>query len=184
MKLVRVIIDKLYEIKYLKKFKPVLNATDAFFFGTDRTTASAPHILDNLDIKRYMSTVIIALIPPTVASIYFYGWRSVAIILVSYIFGGLTEVIFAIVRKKEIEEGLLVTGLIFPLILPPTVPLWVVAVGIVFGVILFEITNRFVFGKENTENSDLNYYKHLGCSQIRTGVWFCDHLTAAEFDAE
>lgn len=53
--------------------------------------------------------------------------------------GGIWEAIFAFVRKHEINEGFVVTGLLFPLILPPTIPLWQVAVGISFGV---------VFGKE------------------------------------
>ncbi len=50
--------------------------------------------------------------------------------------GGNIEVIFAIVRRHEVTEGFLVTGMLFPLILPPTIPLWQVAVGIAFGVIL------------------------------------------------
>ncbi|PIP67935.1 MAG: RnfABCDGE type electron transport complex subunit D [Candidatus Omnitrophica bacterium CG22_combo_CG10-13_8_21_14_all_43_16] len=124
--------------KYLKTFKPVLNAMDGFFFGTDKVTA-LPHIVDNMDIKRLMSLVIIALLPVTIASIYFWGLRVLLVIMTSYIFGGLIEVCFAVFRKKEIHEGFLVTGLIFPLILPPGVPLWVVAVGVMFGV---------MFGKE------------------------------------
>jgi Na+-transporting NADH:ubiquinone oxidoreductase subunit B len=50
--------------------------------------------------------------------------------------GGLWEVIFASVRKHEINEGFLVTSLLFPLILPPMIPLWQVAVGISFGVVI------------------------------------------------
>lgn len=152
MKLVRRTIENLYTIinknKYLAKFKPILVATDEFLFGTDKVT-TLPHILDYMDIKRFMTFVIIALLPVTIASIYFWGLRVIAIILVSYIFGGLVETIFAIARKKEIEEGFLVTGLIFPLILPPTVPLWIVAVGSVFGVFfgkeVFGGTGRNIF---------------------------------------
>jgi Na+-transporting NADH:ubiquinone oxidoreductase subunit B len=58
------------------------------------------------------------------------------IILVSYIVGGFWEVLFACVRKKPISEGFLVTGLLFPLTLPPTIPLWMVAVGISVATIL------------------------------------------------
>ncbi|HOQ32020.1 MAG TPA: NADH:ubiquinone reductase (Na(+)-transporting) subunit B [Candidatus Hydrogenedens sp.] len=50
--------------------------------------------------------------------------------------GGICEVIFAIVRKHEISEGFLVTSLLFPLILPPQIPLWQVAIGIIFGVVI------------------------------------------------
>jgi Na+-transporting NADH:ubiquinone oxidoreductase subunit B len=50
--------------------------------------------------------------------------------------GGAWESLFASVRKHEINEGFLVTGMLFPLTLPPTIPLWQVAVGISFGVVV------------------------------------------------
>jgi Na+-transporting NADH:ubiquinone oxidoreductase subunit B len=50
--------------------------------------------------------------------------------------GGIWEVIFGVVRGHEINEGFLVTGLLFPLTLPPTIPLWQVALGISFGVVI------------------------------------------------
>ena len=50
--------------------------------------------------------------------------------------GGHCEVIFSIIRKHEINEGFLVTGMLFPLTLPATIPLWQVAVGIAFGVVV------------------------------------------------
>lgn len=50
--------------------------------------------------------------------------------------GGAWETLFAVVRKHEINEGFLVTSLLFPLILPPTIPLWQVALGISFGVVI------------------------------------------------
>ena len=56
--------------------------------------------------------------------------------LVTMIVGGNCEVIFSIIRKHEVNEGFLVTGMLFPLTLPPTIPLWQVAVGIVFGVVV------------------------------------------------
>lgn len=56
--------------------------------------------------------------------------------LVCMVVGGSWEVLFAIVRGHEVNEGFFVTGLLFPLILPPTIPLWQVAVGITFGVVL------------------------------------------------
>jgi Na+-transporting NADH:ubiquinone oxidoreductase subunit B len=46
------------------------------------------------------------------------------------------EVLFAIVRKVEVNEGFFVTGILFPLILPPTTPLWQAALGISFGVVV------------------------------------------------
>ena len=56
--------------------------------------------------------------------------------------GGLWEGLFAMVRKHEINEGFLVTGMLFPLTLPPTIPLWQVAIGISFGVVI----GKEVFG--------------------------------------
>jgi Na+-transporting NADH:ubiquinone oxidoreductase subunit B len=56
--------------------------------------------------------------------------------------GGIWELIFSIVRKHEINEGFLVTGLLFPLTLPPTIPLWQVVLGISFGVVI----GKEVFG--------------------------------------
>ncbi|MCK4835537.1 MAG: NADH:ubiquinone reductase (Na(+)-transporting) subunit B [Candidatus Aminicenantes bacterium] len=56
--------------------------------------------------------------------------------------GGFWEVVFAVVRKHEIQEGFMVTGLLFPLILPPAIPLWQVAIGISFGIVI----GKEVFG--------------------------------------
>jgi Na+-transporting NADH:ubiquinone oxidoreductase subunit B len=56
--------------------------------------------------------------------------------------GGFWEVVFATVRKHEINEGFLVTSLLFPLILPPDIPWWQVAIGISFGVVI----GKEVFG--------------------------------------
>ena len=61
------------------------------------------------------------------------------VFLVCNLVGGFWESVFSIVRRHEINEGFLVTGMLFPLTLPATIPLWQVAIGISFGV---------VFGKE------------------------------------
>ena len=58
------------------------------------------------------------------------------VLVLTFFVGGNCEALFAIVRKHEINEGFLVTGMLFPLVLPPTIPLWQVALGIAFGVIL------------------------------------------------
>ena len=60
----------------------------------------------------------------------------VPVFLVTNLVGGFWEVLFASIRKHEINEGFLVTGMIFPLILPSTIPLWEVAIGISFGVVI------------------------------------------------
>ena len=56
--------------------------------------------------------------------------------IVCMVVGGNCEVIFSIIRKHEINEGFLVSGMLFPLTLPATIPLWQVAVGIAFGVVI------------------------------------------------
>ena len=64
------------------------------------------------------------------------------IFLFCFATGGLIEVVFSIVRGHEVNEGFLVTGFLFPLTLPPTIPLWQVAMGIAFGVLI----GKEVFG--------------------------------------
>jgi Na+-transporting NADH:ubiquinone oxidoreductase subunit B len=58
------------------------------------------------------------------------------IFIMTFLIGGHVEVASALIRGHEINEGFLVTGFLFPLTLPPTIPLWQVAIGITFGVIL------------------------------------------------
>ncbi len=133
----------------LRPFKAVFEATENFFFATERRTERSPHIRDPLDLKRYMFMVIVALLPATFAAVYFFGLRVLVMIAVSYAAGGAVEVLFAAVRKEEISEGFLVTGLLFPLIMPPALPLWMLAVGVAFGVLvgkeLFGGTGRNLF---------------------------------------
>jgi RnfABCDGE-type electron transport complex D subunit len=153
MKILKNALNKVFDFiekrPVLVRLKPLVEALDEILFGTDKVTAIAPHILDRVDIKRYMSVVIFALLPAAAAGVYFYGLRVIAVILVSYIVGGLTEMIFSVVRKKPLYEGFLVTGMIFPLILPPSIPLWMVAVGIAFGTFfgkeVFGGTGRNIF---------------------------------------
>jgi Na+-transporting NADH:ubiquinone oxidoreductase subunit B len=58
------------------------------------------------------------------------------VMLISYAVGGFWEALFAILRRHEIAEGFLVTGMLYPLVLPPTIPYWMVAVGVSAGVII------------------------------------------------
>jgi Na+-transporting NADH:ubiquinone oxidoreductase subunit B len=64
------------------------------------------------------------------------------IVVISYVVGGLWEAIFAIFRGHEISEGFLVTGILYALILPSTIPYWMVAVGVSAGIVL----SKEVFG--------------------------------------
>ena len=70
-------------------------------------------------------------------SILFHGLSTfIPVLLISYIVGGFWEVFFAIVRRHAISEGFFVTGLLFALILPSTIPFWMVAVGVSIGVVI------------------------------------------------
>ncbi|UCD56271.1 MAG: RnfABCDGE type electron transport complex subunit D, partial [Candidatus Hydrogenedentota bacterium] len=120
----------------LALWRPVFHAADNFFFSAVDKTTHVPFGRDPLEIKRYMSLVILALMPSFISSVCFFGLRVVIMIIVAYVAGGVVEVLFAVIRKEEINEGFLVSGFIFPLILPPGLPLWMVAVGMVFGILI------------------------------------------------
>lgn len=142
----------------LHRFWPLHEAGDTFNFTPADVTDGAPHARDGIDLKRTMIMVIFALLPCILFGIYNAGyqhnlvnqvagatcadhlirgcWLVLPIIFVSYAVGGFWEVLFAIVRKHPINEGFLVTGMLFPLTLPPTIPLWQVAIGISFGVVI------------------------------------------------
>lgn len=76
------------------------------------------------------------------ANMVFGGLHFLPVLLVTFAVGGTIEVIFAITRGHEVNEGFLVTGMLFPLTLPATIPLWQVALGIAFGVVI----GKEVFG--------------------------------------
>ncbi len=141
----------------LEKFFPAFEAGETFFLTPPWVTQSGPHVRDPLDLKRVMITVVFALLPCTLFGIYNAGYQALVaegadptliasfitglplvlpIIFVSYAVGGTWEAIFATIRRHEINEGFLVTGILFPLTLPPTMPLWMVALGISFGVVI------------------------------------------------
>ncbi len=150
----------------LEKFYPVWEALDSFLMTTGERTSSGPHIRDGNDLKRTMMTVVVALVPCTLFGIVNIGvqsqlaggasmatvdWLAAAlqglgiflpIYVVTLAVGGTIETIFAVVRKHEINEGFLVTSLLFPLIMPPTIPLWQVGLGIAFGTLI----GKEVFG--------------------------------------
>ncbi len=81
--------------------------------------------------------------PSNIIHNFFHGFMwFFPVFLVTQVAGGLCELLFSVVRKHEINEGFLVSGLLYPLILPPTIPLWQAAVGIIFGVVV----GKEVFG--------------------------------------
>lgn len=81
-----------------------------------------------------MRTVSYALLPALVAGIYFFGWRTLAIVLVSLFSCILTEWLFVRKKNGKVTEAVLVTALLLGLSMPPLVPLWMVALSGIFGV--------------------------------------------------
>lgn len=70
------------------------------------------------------------------------AWTVLPLVIVSYGVGLLVEFIFAVIKGHEVEEGYLVTGMLVPLIVPVDIPLWMLAVAVVFGVVI----GKEVFG--------------------------------------
>ena len=149
LKIVETIRPTFEEGGKLGIFKPIFEALENFLFSPSTTTLTAPHVRGPLDVKRVMSMVIISLVPSILAAAYFFGLRFFLMVIVTYVAGLSVEAIFAIVRKESINEGFFVTGFLFPLIMPPNVPLWMVALGVMFGVFigkeLFGGSGRNVF---------------------------------------
>ncbi|MEN8137985.1 MAG: NADH:ubiquinone reductase (Na(+)-transporting) subunit B [Bacteroidota bacterium] len=145
-----------------EKFYPVFETIETFFFTPDHVTTSGSHIRDGVDIKRLMTVVVLALFPALFFGMYNIGyfhfeqlvalgqqdsytfmeaflfglWKLLPIIIVSYAVGLGVEFIFAMFYGHGIHEGYFVTGMLIPLIVPVDLPLWMLAVAIVFGVVI------------------------------------------------
>jgi Na+-transporting NADH:ubiquinone oxidoreductase subunit B len=93
-------------------------------------------------MQKPMLRVCYALIPLILASVYLFGWRSIALAVLVLVCGVVIEALFTFSRKKPVTSAVFVTGLIFTLSLPPTIPFWMAIVGIAVGVAL----GKMVFG--------------------------------------
>ena len=89
--------------------------------------------------QKMMTRVVWALAPVFLAGVYFFGWRVAAIVAVSMAAAFVTEWIMASYRNGKVTYACFVTAILFALSLPPTVPLWITAVGAVVAIL---------FGKE------------------------------------
>jgi Na+-transporting NADH:ubiquinone oxidoreductase subunit NqrB len=160
----------------LSPFKPFFEGMEFFFFSPGTRATAAPHVRDPLDLKRYMAPAIFGVLPCALVAVYFFGLRMLAMIIVSYAAGLSVEVLFAMVRKEDINEGFFVTGIMFPLVLPPGLPLWAVAVGVVFGVVvgkeLFGGTGRNLFNPALVGRCflSLSYAKVMAGSYLAPGA--------------
>ncbi len=123
---------------------------ETFLFVPNTTTVRGAHIRDCNDMKRTMIMVVLALIPAflfgcyntglqvhlTGLTAFLYGLvRILPMVAVSYIVGLAIEFGFAQVRRHEINEGFLVTGLLIPMIFPVSTPLWMVGLSTAFSVV-------------------------------------------------
>jgi Na+-transporting NADH:ubiquinone oxidoreductase subunit B len=144
----------------LEKYYPVFNAFETFLFvpGDTAPAEGSVHIRDAMDLKRTMIIVVISLFPCLLFGMwnagyqhylalgisdsllwqnFFFGFKKVLpVIVVTYVTGLGIEFLFAIIRKHKINEGFLVTGSLIPLVMPVDIPLWMVAVGTAFAVII------------------------------------------------
>jgi len=155
-----------------QKMAPAFNAFHTFLFAPNETTHSGSHVRGADDLKRTMNTVITALLPILLFSMFNAGYQHYAalngfpenfsvlehfitwdnfwigiikvlpLVIVSYGVGLIVEFIFAVIKGHEVEEGYLVTGMLVPLIVPIDTPLWMLSVAVIFGVVI----GKEVFG--------------------------------------
>ncbi|MDD2574345.1 MAG: RnfABCDGE type electron transport complex subunit D [Firmicutes bacterium] len=99
--------------------------------------SSSPHIRSEETVQRIMIDVIIALLPATAASVYFFGMRALAITLTGIIAAVAAEAAIQKIRNKPVtinDGSAVITGLLLALTLSPAMPLWMVAVGAVVAI--------------------------------------------------
>jgi len=92
----------------------------------------SPHLHSSETTTKIMFYVILSLIPAILGSVYFFGFYVLNVIFVSVISCVLSELLFQILMKKEIricDGSAIVTGILFAFVLPPRIPLWIVALG-------------------------------------------------------
>ena len=147
----------------LEKLYPAYDAFETFLFVPDHTTHKGSHVRDSIDLKRTMVMVIVALIPCLMFGMWNVGhqyylalgetqtmfakfvlgfWKFMPLIIVSYGVGLAVEFAFAVYRGHSVNEGYLVTGLLIPLTMPIDVPLWMLAISVIFAVVI----GKEVFG--------------------------------------
>lgn len=100
---------------------------------------ASPHVRSNRTVKKDMLDVIIALIPAGIASVYFFGYRALVLILASVLTCVLSEYIFNKVtkRKQSIKDlSAVVTGLLLAYNVPFTLPVWQMVIGAMFAIIV------------------------------------------------
>ncbi len=139
------------------------DAFETFLFVPNTVTKKGSHIRDSIELKRTMTMVIIALLPALLFGMWNVGYQHslatganmdfwqivlygfikvIPMVIVSYVVGLGIEFVSAQIRGHEVNEGYLVTGMLVPLIMPVDLPLWMLALSVVFAVIV----GKEVFG--------------------------------------
>lgn len=147
----------------LEKLWPVYDGFATFLFVPGHVTHSGAHVRDGIDLKRTMNTVITALIPCLLFGMWNVGYhhynalgmdvtffdqflfgaiKVLPMVIVSYGVGLGMEFLFCVIKGHQIEEGYLVTGMLIPLIMPVDLPLWMLALSVIFAVVI----GKEVFG--------------------------------------
>ncbi len=182
-----------------EKLESSFDAFETFLFVPNTVTHSGAHIRDAIDMKRTMIFVVLAVVPtllfgmwnvgyehylsfgqhPDVLTNFLYGLGKVLpIIIVSYGVGLGIEFLFAQIRHHEVNEGYLVTGILIPLIVPPDIPLWELAIAVAFAVIfakeVFGGTGMNVFNPALTARAFL-FFAYPG-NMSGEKVWIADKL--------
>jgi Na+-transporting NADH:ubiquinone oxidoreductase subunit B len=141
-----------------EKFYYVFEGFETFLFQLGNTTiGKSVHVRDAIDLKRMMMTVVLSMVPALLFGMWNVGHQhylavgeeagfwlkfliglkvTLPIIVVSYAVGLGIEFLVASINKHPINEGFLVTGMLIPLVMPPTIPLWQVAMATAFAVII------------------------------------------------
>jgi len=96
----------------------------------------SPHLRKDTSVKKIMLLVILALMPTTIAGIYFFGYHALLVIILSIVTAEITEFLALKIQKKDfvLDGSAIITGLLLALILPPNVPLWIPVVGSFFAI--------------------------------------------------
>ena len=116
-----------------------------------------------------MRRVLMSLIPCIAGAVYFFGWRSLALVVVSCVFGFLTEYLFCRNRGEPVTEAVFVSSILYALVMPPTVPWHVLIVGIVFAI---------AFGKEVFGGFGRNIFNPALCGRCFVYICFPVAMTA------
>ncbi|MGD8644142.1 MAG: electron transport complex subunit RsxD [Chromatiales bacterium] len=104
-------------------------------------TVSSPHVTAGVDVGQVMRHVLYALVPGTVASIWYFGWGLLINLILAIAIAVAAEALMLRLRRRPVlptlsDYSAVVTGWLFALCLPPLTPWWVTAVGVIGAIVL------------------------------------------------